>query len=68
MGKNQPVQLTYEQLVERVMWGIHASHELPSPRQAWCEMAEDERAVLRAAAEGAISAYKRYAPEAEQQP
>jgi hypothetical protein len=45
-------------LVERVAWGLHAARGLPSPRAAWADMPEVERAELYVAARGAVSVFE----------
>lgn len=44
-------------MVERAMWGIHASRGLGSPRQVWAEMPVAAREQLKREAEGAISVF-----------
>lgn len=57
--------LTADQFVERVMWGIHASRGHGSPRALWAAMPTDDRAKLREEAQGAIVAYTAHAGRAE---
>jgi hypothetical protein len=57
--------LTDDELVDRVMWGIHASRGYGSPRKLWVEMPDDDRAKLREEAQGAIEAYTAHASRAE---